>query len=357
VLEAGEAGGGTSSATNANLAIHNRDPLHADYELARATLAMYARLGEELDADLEFEQRGGITVADDADTMQMLRERAARQRAAGMRIDALDGDEVARADPGLAPDLAGGLLCADSAWVNPMLVVRAYLRALRRLGGDVRTHTPVTALRVARGRLVAVGTPSGEIATPLVIDAAGPAAGAVARLAGVPLDITPVWGQLIVTEPVPPRAVNQWNEAHVAVRHDRLVEYAVRFLATRVASGNLLIGRCEVAGEPRRRVIPAAIRPVLERASRFLPFIRDLRVLRVFAGIRPYSPDERPVIGRVPSPDGFAMLAGFGDKGIGLSAAPRLLAQVLCDRRPDIALDAFDPRRLFAAAMPQGGPA
>jgi D-amino-acid dehydrogenase len=77
-------------------------------------------------------------------------------------------------------------------------------------------------------------------------------------------------------------------------------------------------------------------------------------VIRVFAGIRPYSPDERPAIGRVPSLPGFAMLAGFGDKGIGLSAAPRLLAQALCGRTPDIPLDPFDPGRFLQRTL-QGG--
>jgi glycine/D-amino acid oxidase-like deaminating enzyme len=235
-----------------------------------------------------------------------------------------------------------------------MLVVRAYLRALTRLGGSIRTQTPVTGLRVTAGRVVAVLTPGGEIPTSLVINAAGPGAGLIARLAGVPFDITPVWGQLIVTETAPPRAVNHWGEMHGPGPHGPADGYAVRFLATRVASGNILIGRCEVSGESRRRVIPAAIRPVLDRASRFMPFLKALRVIRVFAGIRPYSPDERPAIGRTASPEGFAMLAGFGDKGIGLSAAPRLLAQALCGRAPDIPLEAFDPGRFLTRTL-QGG--
>jgi glycine/D-amino acid oxidase-like deaminating enzyme len=354
VLDAGEAGGGTSSATNANLSIHNRDPLLPDYALARTTLAMYAHLGQELDADLEFEPRGGLTVADDDETMRLLAARAARLRATGVRAEVLDGDGLRRVEPALGGPIAGGIYCPDSAWVNPMLVVRAYLRAVARRGGEIRTQTPVTGLRISGGRVVGVATPDGEVSTPLVINAAGPGAGVIARMAGVSFDITPVWGQLVVTEITPPHPVNHWGEVHVPGPHGAGDGYGVRFLATRVVSGNILIGRCEVIGEARRRVIPSAIRPVLDRASRFLPFLKDLRVIRVFAGIRPYSPDERPAIGRLPSLPGFAMLAGFGDKGIGLSAAPRLLAQALCDRTPDISLDPFDPGRFVQRAL-QGG--
>ncbi|MDR7555494.1 MAG: FAD-dependent oxidoreductase [Armatimonadota bacterium] len=310
VVEVGEVGGGTSTATNANLAPHNRDPLSPEFGLAMATAAMYASPEADFSADLEFRRCGRVMLAED---------------------------------------------------VNPLLAVGAYLRAVRRMGGQVWTQTPATRVRVERGRVVEVQTPHDPIATGLVIDAARASAGAVACMAGMPFDITLVWGQLVVTEPVPSRGVGTWNEAAVVLHHHDRTGYAVRFLATRVASGNLLIGRCELAGEAQRRVILEAVAPVLRRGVRFIPAIRDLRVIRIFAGIRPYSPDERAAIGLVPSPLGFALLAGFGDKGIGLSAGTRLLTQALCGERPDLPLEPFDPAR-FSAREPhipalKGGPA
>lgn len=347
IVEAGEAGSGTSSSTNANLALHNRDPLQPEFPLAFHTPAMYEGLQEELSTDLEFSRRGGLMLADEASDLENLRERAARQAAAGLRVEMLDATMLRQRDSVVAADLLGGVYCADSAWVNPLLVVAAYVAALRRRGGHIWTNTPATAIRTERGRVVGVETPRGVAATEWVINAAGPNAGAVAAMAGVPFAITPVWGQLLVTAPVAPTGVAQWNEAAIVRGHAR-DGFAVRFLATRLPSGNLLIGRCELRGEMRRRVIPEAIPQVLRRAIRFLPLVGGLRILRIFAGVRPFSPDGRPAIGPVPEPHGFALLAGFGDKGIGQGIAAKLLAQALCGEHPEISLDAFAPDRFYS---------
>jgi glycine/D-amino acid oxidase-like deaminating enzyme len=347
VVDAGEPGGGSSGATHANLALHNRNPRYPEFALARATVAMYADLERELETDLEFSQPGGLMLAAHVEDLDVMRQHAACQRAAGLRVEMLDAAAVRALDPGVAPDVPGGLYCPESAWVNPLLLVAAYARAVRRLGGEVWRQTPVVGIRTHAGRVVGVQTPRGVIATAYVINAAGAGAGAVAAMVGAPFAIRPVWGQVVVTEPVPSRPVGMWNET--ALLRCALDKFGVRFVATRVRHGNLLIGRCEVAGAFHCRTIAAAIPPVVARARRFLPWISDLRVFRVFAGIRPFSPDGRAAIGLLPQPQGVAFLAGFGDIGIGQGVAARLLAQTLCGQTPDLPLAPFDPARFFTS--------
>ncbi|MBM3449719.1 MAG: FAD-dependent oxidoreductase [Armatimonadetes bacterium] len=358
VLDAGDFAGGTSGATNANLALQNRDPHTPEFALALHTAAMLRDFEARYGWDLELRTAGGISFVERPEDLSRVRGRAEAQRAAGLAAEVVEGADVRRIAPDAAPDLAGGLYAPQSAWINPFHVVEACLARVRARGGTVAFRTPVTAIGVDEGRVTYVEAPSGRIDTPIVIDAAGVAAGAVAALAGVPFRIVPVWGQLVVVEEhgvVGGRVANM-NEASLALRGSKAEalrgstpdDFAVRFLATRLPSGHLLVGRCEIHGEARRRVDPAALRAVARRATRFVPSIASRRVLRVFAGIRPFSPDDRPAVGATPAVRGFALLAGFGDRGVGLCGAAKILAQQLLGEVPDLSLAPYDAARFTA---------
>ena len=51
-----------------------------------------------------------------------------------------------------------------------------------------------------------------------------------------------------------------------------------------------------------------------------IPGIEHLHIIRAFAGLRPYTPDGLPILGKVESVDGFIMAAGH--EGDGITLAP-----------------------------------
>ena len=89
------------------------------------------------------------------------------------------------------------------------------------------------------------------------------------------------------------------------------------------------------------------IHTIANNVLRVIPGIKKLRIIRAFAGLRPYTPDGLPILGRVESIEGFIMAAGH--EGDGITLAPitgEMIAQLvstgsaplLCD---DLRLERF----------------
>ncbi|WP_343964321.1 FAD-binding oxidoreductase, partial [Streptosporangium amethystogenes] len=138
--------------------------------------------------------------------------------------------------------------------------------------------------------------------TPVVVDVAGPWLGEIAALAGITLRMTPVAIQM-----------------HATVRSSATMSHLVQHIGEglsvkQVAAGNLLIGggwpalSMDLAGRSDTSLDSLVGNVAL--AVRVLPFIRDLRLLRMWAGPLAATPDEMPVIGEVPGAPGFYVAGG-----------------------------------------------
>ena len=84
-------------------------------------------------------------------------------------------------------------------------------------------------------------------------------------------------------------------------------------------AGNLLIGSTREFAGYNRSVTPEGIRAILEHARSFVPAIEKLNIIRSFAGLRPYTPDGMPVLGKMGGVEGFIVAAGHEGDGIALA--------------------------------------
>ena len=102
-----------------------------------------------------------------------------------------------------------------------------------------------------------------------------------------------------------------------------------------------------------RRNTPEGLRHIAARATRILPALGTVSVLRAFAGLRPYTPDGLPILGPAPGVSGLYLAAGHEGDGIALSAITgKLMAQLIEEGRTDIPLEAFRLER-FSEADPE----
>jgi glycine/D-amino acid oxidase-like deaminating enzyme len=94
-----------------------------------------------------------------------------------------------------------------------------------------------------------------------------------------------------------------------------------------------------------------ALNPMAQRAIRFFPVIRQIQIIRNYAGLRPYTPDHFPIVSETRVP-GFYVAAGHEGDGIGLSLITgKLMAQIMTREPTDISieplrLDRFEGRTL-----------
>jgi glycine/D-amino acid oxidase-like deaminating enzyme len=83
------------------------------------------------------------------------------------------------------------------------------------------------------------------------------------------------------------------------------------------------------------------------------PGLRGLRVIRAWAGLRPASPDHKPIIELMPEPAGFCLATGHSRRGICYAAGTgKLVAELLTGRAPSVPLDGFRLSRFAESTAP-----
>jgi sarcosine oxidase subunit beta len=164
-------------------------------------------------------------------------------------------------------------------------------------------------------------------------------------MAGLEVPITPRRGQILVTAAVAPLLRHCLISAqYVAAKFKPELAAAggMGFSLEQVDSGNILIGSTrEFAGFDRRTTFDG-IRTIARRIVPVIPALKHVPVIRSFGGLRPYTPDGLPILGRAAGLEGFIMAAGHEGDGIALSAITgELIAELIATGRTQIPLEAF----------------
>jgi len=286
---------------------HGKDVVRA---LIAASGPRFARLAEELDAPPLLRPLDVLWAAGDdaseAGLAAMLAERAGEPDAP-VALTPAEAEEHA---PTLRPGWVRAAARTVAASVDTDALHQAYVRGLKARGGTVRTAAP--AERIARD---GTGWRVGDVATSLVVDAAGAWADVVAERAGVPrLGLQP-YRRTIAVARVPDRA-----RLHGAM----VCEVLDRFYY-KIEGDDLLVSPADETpaepGDARPDELDVAI--ALERVEEATGL--GLRSIRTsWAGLRSFVPDRRPVVGSWPDHPGFGFVAGQG--GSGIETAPALAA-------------------------------
>src|SRR6185295_4152350 len=140
--------------------------------------SLYAELRELTGRHPGWRGVGGLRLATTPERVEELKRQASAATTYGLEMHLLDAAETADMLPLLDVDdvLLAGWLPGDG-YLEPALLARALADGARALGARIHTGIEVTGLEVAGGRVCAVLTDRGRIATEVVVSAAGAAAG------------------------------------------------------------------------------------------------------------------------------------------------------------------------------------
>jgi glycine/D-amino acid oxidase-like deaminating enzyme len=303
--------------------------------LAMASVALYAAIEQETGHTADWRQTGSLRLALTDARVAEFREMAAVASAAGLDTEFAGRARLAELCPVLdTSPVKAALWCPTDGYLQPNSLVMAYVAGARLRGVSFATRTTVTGIRLAGGAVTGLRTDRGDVATSMVINAAGPWAAALAALAGVDLPIVPVRHEYFVTGPVP-----GWHASLPVLRIPDIRIYA------RAEGPGILCGGWEAASlslDPRQVAVdqPLAVSPdwpVLAGFAgdfaAFVPAVTDTAVRTVFRGFPAFSPDGRFVIGPVPGIRGFVMAAACNAHGVSGSAG--LAEHVLESLQPD----------------------
>lgn len=269
-------------------------PLGEALALGPRSIALWRALAQRAGETLGIRTEGGLMLAESEADLVWMRRKVAFERARGIATEVLGPSDLARVAPALDHRYAGAAYCLDEGQIDPLRGTVALLALAQRAG--VRVVPGLDVLGLARdGSGWQAETSAGMVRAGAVLNAAGPHAAAVARLAGVALPVRGVVQQVIATAPVAPLL-------------RQLVAVARQHLSLKQGDGgHLLIG----GGWPGRlgtdgatRLDRRSIQANLWTAGRVLPALGGIDVVRAWTGLAVHL-DRGPVISATPGQPGL----------------------------------------------------
>jgi sarcosine oxidase subunit beta len=269
-------------------------------------------------------------------------------------VELIDGSEARRREPCLSQQVIAATFSSLDSQVNPYALTFAFLRAAKSSGAQILTGKAVKGIAVVSGKTQGVFTENCRINTPVVVNAAGAMAAEVGRMVELEVPITPRRGQILVTAAVPPMLRHCLISAqYVAAKFkpELAATGGMGFSLEQAESGNILIGSTrEFVGFDHRTTFDG-IRMIASRIASVIPALVQVPVIRTFGGLRPYTPDGLPILGKVAGLEGFIMAAGHEGDGIALSAITgELIADLIATGRAQFPLDPFRLERFQKGA-------
>jgi glycine oxidase len=317
-LPGAEASSAAAGILGAQVEAHHPGPL---FELMLASRVRHeeldARLREEVGFGTGFRRCGVLQIG----STRELAKRYEWQRDRNVRV--VDGKEAREIEPALAESTSGGVHLADEAQVDPPLLLRALQQACARHRVIFRTGTLVRGVRKG-----VVDLEDGTIEADAIVLAAGSWSSLVS---GLPRDlrrVRPVRGQIVQVETRPPivKSIVFGPRGYVVARPD----------------GRTLLGSTMEEVGHVKEVTVGGVHEVLSHALALLPSLASAPITATWAGFRPATPEDRPMLGII-EPGLFAA-TGHHRNGVLLSAeTAHLIAQLVATGGADRDLAPFSP--------------
>ena len=307
------------------------------FQLACASRDLYPEFAQELreetGVDVELDTTGTLYVAFTEDEEIELRQRYDWQRGAGLRVEWLDAADVRSLEPNVSDQVRCGLRFPDDWQVESRKLVQALILSNQKLGVHLLPNCEVASLHVDRSRVAGVETARGIIAAPAIILCAGAWTSSVTTSAdaAAQVQIEPVRGQMLCFKPEQTiaRHVVYGREGYLVPRRD----------------GRVLAGSTSEHVGFDTSVTDEGINRIRLMARKIAPAISSVPTVDSWAGFRPRTSDDLPVLGPDSEIEGLFYATGHYRNGVLL--AP-ITAQVIADLLDGVSLsfvEAFSPNR------------
>lgn len=290
-----------------------------------------AELRERSGIDPEFEACGAFYVAESENAEALLRDKA--RRFADQGVQWLDAEGLRCAEPQVGAHLRGALWGPRDAHVRSPLLARAYAAAAEALGARITCGVAVTGLRRGGSRIHGVDTDQGPLDAGGVVLCAGPWTPAIA---GAPLPIEPVRGQIVLVDNVQPpvRAIVFGSDLYLVPKRD----------------ASVVVGATVERVGFDRRVTAGGVASLLDGAARLAPALDGSRFRRAWAGLRPATPDDLPTVGLAPGWEGLWLAAGHTRNGVLLApVTAELVTDLVLGKSPSQDVEPVSPGRWLLA--------
>jgi len=312
--------------------------------LSQNTLAFFDLFQKEYGIPLSFHKVGYLFLAQKEDTWRDFLSSVQIQKQYNVPVEVLLPDEIQKQWPYLNVfDLKGGTFCSEDGYADPYEVTMAMAKIARQNGASFFEQTEVTGVHVEGGKVRGVQTNQGDLAVPIVINAAGPWSGKIGRLAGRKYPVLPYRRQVFVTKAFEAIA----NPIPLILDFDSLFYF-------REEGPAILMGKSD-PDEPSSfsvSVDRGFMETVIEAACHRVPVLSSAKIAKGWGGLYTITPDENPIIGEDPNIEGFYNAIGFSGHGFQHGpAVGQLLSDLIVHGSTE-----YDLAPFFLERFKQGSP-
>lgn len=264
-------------------------------------------LEEASGVQAEYYCPGSLHTATNAADAELLRRQMATWGPLGLQVTWLTGDEVRAQEPLLTPGVEVAIYTPKDGSIKPAAVTRAYAGAARQQGVLFYERTEITGIQHSSFRVTGVQTALGEVIScnQLVI-AAGAWSARFGEWLGFSIPVSPMRGQIL-----------SLRQPASSLKHILFGEgvYLVPKLDETIYVGATV----EQAGFDKS-VTAEGIAWLLSSAIQLVPALGSAPIANIWAGLRPWSPDSRPILGKAPDWENVTLATGHSATGFELSA-------------------------------------
>jgi len=347
-------------------------------QMSRYSIDFFSRFDEVVGHPADYRPHGYVFCATNERHLQYLKANRERQIALGVKnVELVSREEIGKFVPQLrVDDIIGGTFCQTDGFVDPHSVMMGFMLKARERGVRLWLDTQVTEIETdtsaqsyldgattnlecggltplfrlgsraqtgstdispagrfdghAQRRITGVMTTRGRVSTPIVVNAAGPWAAEVAKMANAELPVEPLRRQLVPTEPFD----------GLPKRFPMVIDMSTGFHFRREGKGILLAWNDpEETPGFKTDFEPSFVEKILTRAASRVPCLSDAAVnpRRAWAGLYEMTPDHHAIIGPAPNVAGLYFVNGFSGHGVMHSpASGRITADLILKGQSDL---------------------
>jgi glycine oxidase len=249
----------------------------------------------------------------------------------GLSAEPIRLESVRKMEPSLNSEAGAAAWLPEEATVDPRALMDAVLSAAANRGAQIRADCAATSLLLDGGRCVGVVAGGQRISAGHVVITAGCFSGVMEDGIARHAPTRPVRGQML-------------SLRHPDMRLTRVLRSANGYLVPRL-DGRILAGSTLEDAGFAKSVTPAGLQKILGAAIDLVPALASAEVLETWAGLRPGTPDDLPILGPTDT-EGLIVATGHYRNGILLAPiTAKLVREWITNGKVTADVEAFSPLR------------
>jgi len=283
-----------------------------------ASFALFPLIVPELEASsgvcVEYHQTGTLRTISSQRRLTALQQQMSMWQKWGFSASWLDGDEVRNQEPLLSNNVFAGVAAPQEAQLKASSLVQAFARAAECNNVIFLSHCDIATVHTTARKILSISLSTGEIVSchHLIIAAGAWSGIRWEQWLNIPIPVRPMRGEIVALQ----------QQQNISLNH---IVFAGNIYLAPKTDGTIIIGATKDDVGFDSRVTQKGINSLLSAAYRLAPSLRSCPIKDAWAGLRPRTPDSRPLLGRVPNWDNVFLATGHNAFGVTLSPLTGLI--------------------------------